>query len=159
MRQKWAEYMQGRESQLPSNFYLSCGHGSKGQTPGGVTLSRGGTFDSASFITHGCDVQVAFTLKLWTGMETCFGGRILPLNSVWCDLVKIVEHGFGQGGYLLPWLVTGFSALIDGLIVLSFPRSVKKLIFINSPLKSGASSKAKQNKTKQTNLEYLIQKI
>lgn len=35
------------------------------ETPGGVTLSRGGTFDSASFITHGCDVQVAFTLKLW----------------------------------------------------------------------------------------------
>lgn len=30
--------MQGRESQLPSNFYLSCGNGRKGQTPGAVTL-------------------------------------------------------------------------------------------------------------------------
>jgi len=65
MRQKEAEYMQRREIQLPSNFYLSCGNGRKGQTPGRVTLSRGGIFDSASFVTHGCDVQVAFTLKLW----------------------------------------------------------------------------------------------
>lgn len=53
--------MKGRESQLPSNFYLNCGNERKVETPGGVTLSRGGTFDSVSFITHGCDVPVTFT--------------------------------------------------------------------------------------------------
>lgn len=86
-------------------------------------------------------------------METCFGEEFflwIVYDMIWSRWWSMV---LGRVDNLLPWLVTGFSALIDGLIVLSFPRSVKKLIFINSPFKSGASSKAKKQKTKKPNLE------
>lgn len=61
-----------------------------------------------------------------------------------------LECGVGQGQQ--PASLAGnlmLSFLIDGLLVLSFPWSVKKLLedyFSNSLLKSGASSKIKKKK-------------